>query len=525
MPLDVNCPKCRHVFPVTEAKSAIGVQCPGCESDLTAEFRKRSTPAPGEHSYELLVSPGRPAGSPPPMGNKRPRAEEDDEAGGGGGGMAMVVFAGIGALVLALAGLGTTGYFLFTNLDTSDSTIHKVSTSGGDKSKSNSRSSGLFGGSRSNRGGNDRTPDPVIPNFTDPGGFEPPPTPKKTPETFELKPVTGPIPAITPPALPADPSNIDLGGKVGQVAVGGGGRFIVMHFPMEGKLGLFDVTTARFNTIPADAGEVRLAAGLSRAVLYVNATKIFRVYSLPDLGKQYDAAVDLFFGANSIAMGSRTNGPLLVDAGFGDIRLYDIAGRELSEIEGARGKPGIHSTPGGIRAAPDGKAFTTFDGFNDGQKTALLTATGTKWKVHLDFSQVPFPGPDGNLYGNGVVMNRSGQDQRFGGIGAQSHQWFVPSVSSGQYFLKVVPTTLRMDGREKKSLSVTVHERKKGDNPVAGSPTFAGLPEFDGIINVFGGIDHDHAYDHHLFLMPEAKLLVILAGSKDRLVLRKVDLR
>ena len=68
MPLDANCPKCRHVFPITEARSMIGVSCPGCETELTAEFRKRATPEPGQHPYELFVSLGRPAGSPPPHG-------------------------------------------------------------------------------------------------------------------------------------------------------------------------------------------------------------------------------------------------------------------------------------------------------------------------------------------------------------------------------------------------------------------------------------------------------------------------
>ena len=53
--------------------------------------------------------------------------------------------------------------------------------------------------------------------------------------------------------------------------------------------------------VNADTGDVRLAAGLSRVVLYVRGPKIFRVYSLPDLAKQFDASVDMFFSAPSIA--------------------------------------------------------------------------------------------------------------------------------------------------------------------------------------------------------------------------------
>ena len=49
MPLDANCPQCKNVFPITEARSAVGVQCPGCDAELTAEFRKRPTTEPGQH--------------------------------------------------------------------------------------------------------------------------------------------------------------------------------------------------------------------------------------------------------------------------------------------------------------------------------------------------------------------------------------------------------------------------------------------------------------------------------------------
>jgi hypothetical protein len=136
MPLDLNCPKCQHVFPVTEARHPVGVQCPGCDSELTAEFRKRPTPiTPGQPPYELLVAPGRPANSPATAGKSMQlRLEDEEEEGGkrrGGGSVMVVVLAGVGALLIALGGLGTTGYFLFTNLDTSDATINNLNNNNG----------------------------------------------------------------------------------------------------------------------------------------------------------------------------------------------------------------------------------------------------------------------------------------------------------------------------------------------------------------------------------------------------------
>jgi hypothetical protein len=527
MPLDLSCPKCNHVFPVTEARHTVGVQCPGCDAELTAEFRKVPPPVnPGQPPYELLVSVGKPPGAPPAVsgGGKKLRLDDEDGPQRGGGSMTVVLLAGIGALLVTLGGLGATGYFLFTNLDTSDATVNTIS---GNTSGGNTGSSGKGG----NRGGT-KSGIPVgaggggFPSFPGGGGggggFTEPPKPK---DTFDLKPVSGPAPAFAPLALPSDPSTVDLGGKVGQVAVGGGGRYVVLHFPDKGQLGVFDACTGQFNAVAADTGDVRLAAGASRVVLYVRGPKIFRFYSLPDLSKQFDASTDLFFSAPSIAMGNRTDGPLLVDAAFGETRLYDVSGGEMKEIEGARGKPGIHSTDNGLRALPDGTAFATFDGFGNGQKTTLLHVQGRKWKVERDVNQVPFPGVDGHFYGNGVVVDKNGKDMKFGGVGAASNNWYVPATSSGKYFLKVAPVTVSSGGREKKTVSVTIHAAKKADTPAPGTRALTDLPEFEDLVDPWGNINWDKPLDRHFFLIPEAKLLVILNGKKDKLVLRSIDLK
>jgi hypothetical protein len=517
MPLDLNCPKCNHVFPVTEAKHPVDVQCPGCEAHLTAEFRKRPAPvAPGQHPYELLVSVGRPTAVPPALPRKKLHIDEAEAKERAGGGMAVVILAGVGALLIALGGLGATGYVLFTNLDTSDSTLGSVSSGGGTNTKGTNNPKVTNPKNKGKPG----TPEPDP--FQPPDPFVPP-VPPKPKDRFDLKPVVGPAPKITATTLPADPFTIDLGGKVRAIAVGGAGRYIVMHIPDKGQLAVFDASTGKASAVAADNGEARLAAGLSRAVLYATGPKVFRVYSLPDLSKQYDASFDLFFGANSLAMGSKTNGPLLVEAGFGEVRLFDIAGSSMTEIEEAKGKPGIHGTPGGLRASPDGTAFATFDGFHGGQKTTILTHANRQWRVQRDVNQTPFPGMDGNFYGNGVVINQAGQDQRFGGVGAGSNQWYVPATSNGNYFLKITPTTIGKAPRDKKTIAVTVHGNKNANVPVAGTPTFTGLPEYDELIDPWGNLAHDKSYDQHFFLIPEAKLLVTLSGSRDKLVLRRVN--
>jgi hypothetical protein len=159
MPLDLDCPKCRHVFPVTEARHPVGVQCPGCAAELTAEFRRLPVPTPGQPHYELLVSVGRPPGSAPPPPAGKPRKADDGEKRKGGS-MAVVVLAGLGALVVTLGGLGAVGYVLFTNMDPPPDTTSNRPGGGGP-----SRPPG------GNRPGNNEPPPPKKKAAPKPGEF------------------------------------------------------------------------------------------------------------------------------------------------------------------------------------------------------------------------------------------------------------------------------------------------------------------------------------------------------------------
>jgi hypothetical protein len=503
MPLDLNCPKCRHVFPVTEARHPVGVQCPGCDAELTAEFRRLPVPQPGESAYELLVSVGRPPGSPPlvPSGGKAMKLDEEEKERHGGG-MGTVIAAGLGALVVTLAGLGATGYFLFTHLDVEETSY----------SSSSPRSNNSGGRQNNNQNNNSNSFGPGIPGT--------PGQPKKI-DRFDLKPESGILPPITPVTLPADPAVIDLsdaGGKVGALAVGGGGRYIVMHFPQKGLLGVFDASKGQMVAgVPADSGnDVKVAAGATRAVLAAPGN-VLRVYSLPDLRKEFDASSPME-GVKSIAMGSRTNGPILL-TGWpgGKLVLANLNANSITEVEGSRGEPGHHWDM--LRAAPDGTAFTTFDRFDPGNKVKLLTEFGGKWKLK-DLEQVPFPGVDKYLYGNGVISDRNGTGKSIG-VGLNSNNWVVPSTT-GSYFLKVVPGTAPGKGPQRKSVTVTIHTNRN-DTPVRNAPVFTDLGETAGLLDPFG--NPVQPLDQHLFLIPEAKLLVVLNRDRNKLTLRKVDVR
>ena len=501
MPQDATCPGCKHIFPVTEARQPFTVPCPKCDTELTVEFKKpATTPEAGQPPFDLLVKPGSLPESATQIAPEKKRKGDDDDDPKRKGGSAMIVFLSGGfGLLFVLGGLALTGWYLFTQID------YETTSTYYNRPNNNPGWPNNPGGGNRPGGGN--------PGGGNPGGGNNPP-PKK--DWFELKPVTGTPSAISPPSLPSEVSNLELDGKVGQLAVGGGGRYIVMHFPDKGQLSVFDVNTARIKSVPADNGDVLVAAGLTKVVTYVSGN-IFRVYTLPNLDKQYDASAP--GGVHGMAMGSRTNGPMLTVGVFGRVALYDIFTDGIKEVEASAGEPGVHWHQKGVRALPDGSAFSTHDGFRGGQNTILLTVQSRKWKVSADTFAAPFPGQDGHFYGNGVVIDKSYKDQKFGGIGAGSGQWFLPSVSSKDYYLKLVPTTTGKFPKEKRYLEVSVH---KGKNSAA-TTVLTEQPEFEGFVDRFSK-DPAIVFDQHLFLIPEAKVLVTLNKDRNRLVLRKLDL-
>lgn len=506
MPQDATCPQCKRSFPVIESRTAFTVTCPACDAEMTVEFKKPAAPhEAGKPHYELLVTPGALAdqAAPPPK-PKRARDEDDDNEPKSTGGSAMIVMLSGGfGMMIVLGGLGLTAWVLFGLIDTTPVTYNRA-TNPPNNQPNNSRPN----------------IQPNVPNL--PNQPTQPVVPPKPKDTFDLRPVTGAVPPIQAPTLPSDPASVTLG-RVGQVAVGGGGRYLVMHLPDKGQLTVFDANTAQFTaTVPADTGDAYLTAGLSKVVLAAPNSRIFRVYSLPNLSKEYDSSgTD---GIRGMAMGSRTNGPMVTISTFGRVRLWSVGGEGITEVEEASAEPGVHWHDRCLRAAPDGTAFSTHDGFRTGQNTILLTTQNRKWKVSADTYAVPFPGADGNFYGNGIAVNKNYQDVRAGGVGAGSGTWFLPSVSSKDFFVKLVPQNTIVGARRKPSLTLTVHKGRNSDALAAGTTALVDLPEFENMVDRFRP-ELAIVPDQHIFLIPEAKLLVTLTQKRDTLYVRRVEPR
>lgn len=521
MPLDLSCPKCNHVFPVTEARHPIGVQCPGCEVELTAEFRKVPPPvAPGHSPYELLVSVGKLPGLPPALPSRGTKLRLDDEPPlqRGGGSMLVVVLAGIGALVITLGGLAVTGYVLFSNLDTATAATKRSTWSeGGGGWRPNPDEEPTPGGGTKGNTKGSGSKGGTIPNRP----FDPPKS-KEPKNTFVLRPVPGSLTPITPPAAidPASPKTILLPGKAEAVAVGGGGRYIVLHFSHPGRLAVFDANTGAIeHEIGTENGPVNMAAGANKLVMTVPGSRgKLRVYSLPELKHEKEFDGVLFHGINALAMGSRTNGPLLTVDVFGHVVLMDIATGK--PIEGSDQE--IQIPNGQLRASADGKLFVAGNDYRGNHKFIMLDESGKQWRKRDPDIIAAYPGANAQaLFGKNQIIDVNGNRLIDQGAILAEDVWYVPAVTAtGDYFLRVHQITVGKWPQEKKSVSIGIHkEPKNGGKPVL--TPWAWLPETEGF---FGAFNEPVGFDRHLFLIPEAKLLVIMNAEKTKLIVRRIQI-
>jgi hypothetical protein len=519
MPQDAKCPPCGHRFPVTEARHPFTVACPRCEAVLTVEFKKPATvPEAGQPPYDLLVKPGAAADATAAAPKVRKRKGGDDEERQRGGGSAAIVLlsGGLGLLVV-LSGLALTGWFLFTQVDTDDEPVARRSdnrnNNGGNRPNNNPGGNTKGPNSGGNAGGTNKGKKKGNDGGT---GFNPG-TPAAPKDHFDLRPAPGRPSAIRPPAdLDANvPKTILLPGRADAVALGGGGRYIVFHFP-EGRLAVFDANTGDIEKeVAADTSNL-LAAGADTVVAGSRTGRNrFRTYSLPDLKPGIDFEIPLFHGPRSITVGPGTNGPLLAVDPFGEVALVDV--NSGKPVEGAGAKLGLPSAQ--VRASHDGKLFLAGNGYGPNDKFSLLTESAQKWDVKRPDIAAAYIGPDGKrIYGADQIVTTAGNVVASKPAGL-TRAWFVPPVTAtGDYFLRVNEARVGTPPRLRNGVVVSLHKGSDAANAVL--PAWEGLPETDRL--VFGS--RTEPLDRHLFLIPEAKLLVILNRDQTKLKVIKLPI-
>src|SRR5262249_18520754 len=135
--------------------------------------------------------------------------------------------------------------------------------------------------------------------------------------------------------LPGEKHVIDLPDRVVRVASGGGGRFMVLAFGGEKKIGVFDLNDLKIHYVDVPNDDVWVAAGMNRFTVLLPGTNKLGRYNLLDRKLEKERDLEVPPVLTSFGMGSASNGPLLIVAGqelSRECRFFDLDSLQPMDI-------------------------------------------------------------------------------------------------------------------------------------------------------------------------------------------------
>jgi S1-C subfamily serine protease len=311
--------------------------------------------------------------------------------------------------------------------------------------------------------------------------------------------------AIKPPALEQDQVIVRLPAPVSDVAVGGGGRYLVLLLPSLRQVALFDVSEAKLiKQLPVADTNVKIAAGMDKLLIVQPADRTVLRYSLTSFEREASATVSMKVPPVAAAMGSASNGPLVISGvdypRLGETVFFDVT--QMRRIDVPLNPHDIFGTSPRVflRTSADGRTFACQA--DDGWPTQ--TASWRQGDVTLykgNRGSWPVPGPDGQV----VYTDDGRYTPQLRPLGREGR--YCWPAHQGPYYL-----SLPGDKQERLDVYLTG----------VGKPLVS-LDDID-----VGGVPprgpDPLPLDKRIHVIPDAKLLVIIPASNDRLVLRRLDL-
>ncbi len=345
------------------------------------------------------------------------------------------------------------------------------------------------------------------------GEVRPPPNPRPPADRPEPREA-----GIKPAPLMADREERPLPSAVGDICVGGGGRFLILHLPRDRKLAVFDVNEAKIvKYLPVPDDNVKLAAGMDVLIVALPSSNVLQRWSLTTFEREATVPCPVNGVVHGVAMGSASRGPLVVCSGAGDrfgrneITLLDPQNfKESDAVPRDRGGPNAGFDPRvvPVRVSADGRVVVGVGGGG-------WVLEGKTYKSY-PLPAATIPGPDGRtLYSPGQLFSSEGKPlgQPIGGHGRMV--WYLPALHGPLYFS--LNETAKEGRPDRATLRFSVH--LPGDTRPLVSLPF--LESLDTLTDWRGGVP---PFVRHVYLIPDAKLLVILPDGNDRLVLHRFDL-
>ncbi len=319
-----------------------------------------------------------------------------------------------------------------------------------------------------------------------------------------------------------------LDGYVSDVAVGGGGRYLILHMAGRGKLAVFDVNAAKVvKELPVGGAGMKFAATLDKLVVALPGTRTLQRWDLNTF--ELDRSVEFPWKGEllGLAAGCASDGPILVLAK--DNNTFQIAPFTLDldkftrrEIAWALGEGWHHPIHGNLlhlRASPDGTSFASWCTSHSpsGMHWFHLTGSLSRRTYSHQAAGHVLPGLGGKVLYTGLgaytpYVKGMGQEPRRHPA-ADPEGRYVPG-HHGDYCLYLGKGPTYRDRNPPRTLEV---------HKLGVAKPLIRLSEAAIFLEDEQNIRHDFTMDKRFHLIPDAKLLVVIPPGNDRLALYRVD--
>ncbi|MCA9175126.1 MAG: hypothetical protein KDB14_11640, partial [Planctomycetales bacterium] len=330
---------------------------------------------------------------------------------------------------------------------------------------------------------------------------------------------TATLPGVSPPAMDGETQQIPLPASLDDLDVGGGGRYIALHFKTLRKIGIFDVNQLKItHYVAANEDDTKFAAGATKLLTVSGDKGVISRWDLATGERELSQTIKLDGPATHALLGSASDGPAIVGSGQ---RSYDGAGLlvDLATLKSsALGKSGLQRGFGEgaqVRISANGNVLGIWATGVSPSGLQSVVRTGDQWVGRYEHDSVGYivPSPDGRILytARGLYTN---QLRRTGAIPGQM-SLSIPGIH-GPFYLTVQSDS---SPRQKPSPPQVQLKLVGDDRPLAVVPHLEQVLQSDDnwsrqVLTI----------DKRLLLIPDAKLILQVSNSKDELVAVRFDI-
>jgi hypothetical protein len=270
--------------------------------------------------------------------------------------------------------------------------------------------------------------------------------------------------------------------------------------------------------IPVGDENSRFAAGMNKLVVALPDQGVLQRWDLTTLKREATVAYQGKSKIQHLAMGSASQGPLLLSGSNGpaasELVFLDVQTLKPLSLEFV-GNRSIHADGNSpLRASANGKVFSTWNAHPSPQQIQSMVLDGGKVQVYNHSGVIGHATPSAD--GRFLYTARGLYTYQAKIVGKENHQnpYLLPAVH-GHYYLAL--NLNRLPGAPKDGKSgLTLHL------PGSTQP----LSSLDGVELPEGVNPWDREKfqtDRRIHLIPDAKLLITIPASNDKLILHRLD--